>query len=261
MLRASYVALALADSWAAGGRSHSARRSRRVTKPLLMPTLSLSLLTDPRATTSPLRRSTLAAQDGGWAGDVALLGDGRRSFLTGVGAFAVGHLASLSGLHAVRGPGALRSTSAARTAAAVWLATAPLLTYAAARRDRVLIAPVLSYAALLALLAARAAHLDPALPRDARRCAAAGAWTFLLSDTLLATRSFVLDESPPALDRAVMLTYTAAQLLLAEAAARSRAWTCGWGGAGVAPPHRFPRASTRVEEVVARHAGPWRTGR
>ena len=220
-LRGGYAALALADSWAAGGRSHSSRRLRSVTKPLLMPTLWLSLLTDPRARTSPLRRSTLASQVGGWAGDVALLAEGRRSFLAGVGAFATGHLASLSGLHAVRDPEPLRFDSTARAAAVVWAGTAPLLTYAAARHDRVLAAPVLSYAALLALLAARAGHLDPALPRDARRCAAAGAWTFLLSDTLLATRSFVLDESPPTLDRAVMITYTAAQLLLAEAAARS----------------------------------------
>ncbi|KQT94132.1 hypothetical protein ASG49_04265 [Marmoricola sp. Leaf446] len=222
-LRRGYVALALVDSWAAGSRTTSARRLRRVTKPLLVPTLATAFVADPRAAGSPLRRSTLAAQAGGWVGDVALLGHGRRSFLGGVTAFAMGHAATLHGLQHLAGPPPLRESYGARAAAGVWVATAPLLTYAAARRDAALAAPVVSYAALLAGLAARAGHLDASLPPRSRHLLAAGAWTFLLSDTLLATRTFVLEDASPALDRAVMLTYTAAQLLLAEGAARARA--------------------------------------
>lgn len=220
LLRAAYVVTALVDSWLAGRPEHQ-RTPRRVTKPLLMPLLAASVHTDPRGTASPLRRSTLAAQAGAWMGDVALLGSGTRPFLAGIAAFAVGHAASLRGLQQVGGPGPLHRTPGARAAAGAWLGTAPVLAYAVGRRDRDLVGPVVGYSVLLAGLAARASHLDPSLPLAARRCAAAGAWTFLVSDTLLATRTFVLAEPSPAIDRAVMLTYTAAQLLLAEAAART----------------------------------------
>lgn len=220
LLRGGYVAAALADSWLAG-RPTEGRSARRLTKPLLMPLLAASVRADPRAATSPLLRSTLTAQAGAWGGDVALLGAGTRPFLAGVGAFAVGHVASLRGLQRVGGPGPLHRTPGARAAAAAWLGTAPVLAYSVARRDRVLVGPVLGYSVLLAGLAARASHLDPTLPPAARRSASAGAWLFMVSDTLLATRTFVLGEPSPILDRAVMLTYTAAQGLLAHAAARA----------------------------------------
>ena len=219
-LRAGYAGLALLDSWLAGRPPHR-RRARLLTKPLLMPMLAGSLLTDPRARDARLRRSTLLAQAGAWGGDVALLGAGTRPFLAGVGLFAAGHLGSLAGMRRLAGPTPLRQTPGGRVAAGIWLTTAPVLAYAVARRGPVLVAPVLAYAALLATLAARASHLDPDLPVDARRRAAAGAWTFLVSDTLLATRTFVLAAPNPGLDRAVMLTYTSAQLLLSEAATRA----------------------------------------
>lgn len=218
LLRAGYVGIALADSWLAG-RSAEQRRARRLTKPALMPLLAASVVTDPRSVSSPLRRSTPAAQAGAWAGDVALLGSGTRPFLAGVAAFAVGHVVSLRGLQRVSGPGPLRRTRGARAAAGAWLGTAPALAYAVGRRDPSLVGPVAGYSVLLAGLAARAGHLDPTLPVATRRCAAAGAWTFLASDTLLATRTFVLPGPSPLVDRAVMLTYTAAQLLFAEATA------------------------------------------
>ena len=72
-----------------------AHRARFVTKPLLMPTLAASLVTNAKAEDSPLRASTLVAQAGGWGGDVALLGEGTIPFLAGTGSFAVGHAAYL----------------------------------------------------------------------------------------------------------------------------------------------------------------------
>ena len=43
----------------------------------------------------------------------------------------------------------------------------------------------------------------------------------MLSDTLLGIRKFVLADPPPGLDTAVMATYTTAQFLLSEGAARA----------------------------------------
>lgn len=63
--------------------------------------------------------------------------------------------------------------------------------------------------------------LDDSVPADARRASEVGAALFLLSDGLIGTGEFLLDDPPPRLETAVMLTYAAAQLLLAEGAARA----------------------------------------
>ena len=98
-LKLAYVGLAAVDTWLSGITDRRAHRARFVTKPLLMPTLTASLLTNPRAADSPLRASTVAAQLGGWGGDVALLGEGTKPFLAGTGSFALGH-AALKGARA-----------------------------------------------------------------------------------------------------------------------------------------------------------------
>ena len=70
-------------------------------------------------------------------------------------------------------------------------------------------------------MTATALHAD--LPPQARRLTAAGAVLFLVSDTLLGARQFLVEDSPQRLETVVMATYTTAQLLLAEGAARASA--------------------------------------
>ena len=48
-LKMAYVGLAAVDTWLSGLADRRAHRARFVTKPLLMPTLAASLLTNPRA--------------------------------------------------------------------------------------------------------------------------------------------------------------------------------------------------------------------
>ena len=74
-LKLAYAGLAVADTALSASRRPAHHHARRFTKPLMLPTLAASFATDPRARRSPLRRSTLAGQAAGWAGDVALLGD------------------------------------------------------------------------------------------------------------------------------------------------------------------------------------------
>ncbi|HVK28843.1 MAG TPA: lysoplasmalogenase [Nocardioides sp.] len=221
-LKLAYGALATVDTLLAGSGHRWAHRARHLTKPLLMPVLGASLATDPRAQGSPLRASTLAAQAAGWGGDVLLLGEGPRAFAAGAGSFGIGHLAYLSGLARHRDRSTpLAGNRRARAIAGTWALTAPVMAIAAARQERALGATVLGYSALLSSMAASAQHLSPGLPRDARVLTAAGAGLFLLSDSILGSRTFVLAEPPERLESLVMATYTAGQLLISEGAARA----------------------------------------
>lgn len=219
-LKLAFLGLAAADTWLSGSADHRAHQARALTKPLLMPTLMASLITNPRAASSPLRTSTLLAQAGGWAGDLFLMGDGPSNFMKGAGSFAVGHSAYISGFlahrSAVRRPGP-------KAVAALWATTAPGMAFGASRLDPKLGPAIAGYSGMLAGTLAAATQLDPALPRSARRLSVAGAALFMLSDSLLGTRKFVLKNPPPRLESAVMATYTAAQFLLSEGAARAGA--------------------------------------
>ena len=221
-LKLAYAALAAVDTSLAGSSGAWARRARHVTKPLLLPVLAAAVATDRRAQGSPLRSTTLAAQAGGWGGDVLLLGEGERSLAAGAASFGAGHAAYVAGFVRNRDPRTPLATRAStRAIAALWAASAPVVAATAARRDRRLGGTLLAYSAVLATMTATGSHLDPALPRDARVLTAAGGALFLASDAILGARTFLLPEASPRWESAVMATYTGAQLLLAEGAARA----------------------------------------
>jgi len=220
-LKLAYAGLAATDAWLSGIPDRRAHFARYVTKPLLMPTLAASLVTSPRAADSPLRTTTLAAQAGGWGGDVALLGEGTGPFVAGTGSFALGHLAYLGGFVRRRSKAPVAASPAARAVAASWALTAPAMGLMARHTERGLGRPVLGYATMLATMVVGATHLDSTLSTASRRLTAAGAGMFMLSDTLLGIRKFVLADPPAGLETAVMATYTTAQFLLSEGAARA----------------------------------------
>ena len=220
-LKLAYVGLAAIDTWLCGQPGKAAHRARFLTKPLLMPALAGSLATNLRAMDSPLRTPTLAAQLGAWGGDVALLGEGTKPFVTGAGSFALGHAAYLHGFFYHRNRTPISAAHGPRAVAGAWALTAPVMAVMAARRHRELGGPVLGYATFLAAMTAGAQHLDPAMPVSARRLTAAGATLFMLSDSMLAVRKFVFSTPPRALETGVMATYTTAQFLLSEGASRA----------------------------------------
>jgi uncharacterized membrane protein YhhN len=220
-LKLTYVGLAATDTWLSSSTTRWAHRARLVTKPLLMPALAASLVTSAGAEDSPLRTSTLAAQVGGWGGDVALLGAGTKPFLAGTGSFALGHVAYLTGFLRNRSTAPVSRTSQARAVAGSWALTAPLMALLAGRQHRELAGPVFGYATMLAAMVVSATHLGPELSPASRRFTAAGAGMFMVSDTLLGFGKFALSDPPPALETTVMATYTTAQFLLSEGAARA----------------------------------------
>jgi uncharacterized membrane protein YhhN len=219
-LKLAYAGLAIADTWLAGSDDPKAHKARFLTKPLLMPTLMASLITNPKAADSPLRTSTLVAQAGGWGGDLALMGHGTKPFAIGSGSFAVGHAAYITGFLRRRSKTAQPGPKAV---AGLWAATAPGMVFGAYREDKVLAPAIAGYSAMLAGTVAAATQLDPAMPKSARRATLLGAGLFMLSDSVLGTRKFLWKNAPARVESVVMATYTAAQFLLSEGAARAGA--------------------------------------
>jgi uncharacterized membrane protein YhhN len=188
--RVAYAALALADTaLAATGRD----RARRVSKPLLMPVLSLQR-------DAPTRRALAL----GGLGDVALLGSGQAAFPAGLGAFLLGHAAWVRALRGRPGGGLVRRRPVLAVPYALVLAGFNAYLWDRTGRDRL---PVLVYST--ALTATALAALDSGDPR-----AAVGGALFLGSDGLLALERFA-DVHLPAHEGLVMASYTAAQALLA----------------------------------------------
>jgi uncharacterized membrane protein YhhN len=213
VLAGAYVALAATDAVLAGRPGKTARRLRYLTKPALMPVLATA------TRQAGGGRAVTAAQALSWGGDVALLGSGTKAFQGGLGSFLGAHLAYVAGL----APKGERITAApnagVKAAGALWLATAPAMAIAARRKDRDLTAPVAAYSTALATMFAITARLDPQLSARGRKIVQTGAALFLLSDTLLGVREFVLKRESPAVERAVMATYTAGQGLIAAGSA------------------------------------------
>ncbi|MYX12919.1 lysoplasmalogenase [Streptomyces sp. SID8374] len=170
-----------------------------VAKPLLMPLLA------GYAAVRGGPRLLIAALLFGWGGDAFLLADNDLAFLLGMGSFAVGHVCYLTLFGRGRAaPGPARGSPATAVAYAVVLVVFLVLIWPGLPAE--LRAPLAGYSLLLTAMAWRAGVLG--------RYAAAGGALFLLSDALIATG--IADWSQlPAPDFWVMLTYIAAQSLLA----------------------------------------------
>ncbi len=241
---AAYVALAVLDTRLAGHPDPRVRRRRLLTKPLLMPTLAAAFA---RATAGPvgdgrnsagsggsrdwrpLRRGVLAAQALSGAGDVALLGQGERAFLAGLGSFFGAHIAYVAAFASQARPWSDRShRTGLRVAAGTFAALGPSLGWAAGRRSPELRGPVVAYAGILTSMVAASSRLGDHLSPASRRVVVLGTATFLASDATIALRRFVLPAPRPRSDAVVMATYTAGQGLIA---------------AGVAAAVRAPRGS------------------
>lgn len=217
-LKLAFTGIAAADALLAGSAKPRAHKARVLTKPLLMPTLMASLATDERAAASPLRTSTLVAQAAGWGGDVALIGDSPKNFALGSGSFAIGHAAYISGFARHR---SATPRPGAKAVGLLWGASAPGMVFGATRQQRSLGPIIAGYSAMLAGTVASATQLGDDIPAPARRSSILGAGLFMLSDSLLGTRKFLLKNPPALMETAVMATYTAGQFFLSEGAARA----------------------------------------
>lgn len=222
---AGYLTLAALDTYLAGRPGTATRAARYATKPLLMPALVTTTQLAAGDNLGAVVRGTQAAQVFSWGGDVALLGRGRRSFLGGVGSFFLAHLCYIGVFASLRDRRSRLTDPGPKAAAATWVMAAPVVAFAAGREDEALRLPVTAYAGVLTAMFGSATVLDHKIPIGARRRILTGTSVFLLSDTLLSIGKFFLKTPSPALESAVMATYTAGQWFIAEgtvAAAKSR---------------------------------------
>lgn len=207
---AAFGALALTDAILAAGPRRW-QRVRVVTKPLLMPTLAART----QAAPEDVRGRALGARAFSWGGDLALMGTSRASFLTGVAMFFGAHVSYVSAFRTRSSSPVLAAPGRRRFLAAGGLLAAGM-GLAAAREDRALGVPVAAYGIALAAMVASAAAIDRDQGRDR---VLAGAALFLVSDTVLGIRSFLVGEDASTgsvLEGAVMSTYTAGQWCLGE---------------------------------------------
>jgi uncharacterized membrane protein YhhN len=210
LARTAYAVLAGTDTVLAGSPRH--QRLRLVTKPLLMPTLAAALVASGRDDTAV--RRTLAAQALSWGGDLALLGHSRRAFLTGTASFLGAHLAYISA-YRERSDVAPLSTPAARAIVLGGAVAAAGMGVAAGRNDPRLGLSVALYGTALGAMVATSTEVP-----DSTRLLATGTSLFMLSDTMLGVRKFLLGDRGDALEAAVMATYTSAQWCISEGVGR-----------------------------------------
>lgn len=212
-LTAATATTAIVDlAFAVAGRP----RARRFTKTLLMPLVAARLLATAGSQERALRNHTLAALALSTAGDATILGESDRALTGGAAWFGLAQLAYVRGFHAAGS----RPTAAA-TAPVVLAAAAGIAGY---WRPAGPLRPVLAtYPPLLATMAITAAGLKAALPEPAAARVTLGARVFLASDTLVGAQRF-LGLRPrwrTALEVPAMLTYVAAQYLIADGVAKA----------------------------------------
>ncbi|MDT0453474.1 lysoplasmalogenase [Streptomyces sp. DSM 40473] len=199
------------------------------TKPALMPLLAAHVLLRGGP---PLLAGALLL---GCGGDTLLQVGGDTVFLLGMASFAAGHVCYLLLFARHGSPGGARTYRLAALYTAAWLTVVVLLWPGLDGELRV---PVALYSLLLTAMALGATR--------ARLWAGAGGALFLLSDTLLASGLAKWPQAP-APQFWVMLTYLAAQGLLAHGVLRCHA----------EPGHAEPEGpGRRTEEAGPRSAGP-----
>ena len=159
----------------------------------------------------------LGAQAFSWGGDVALMGTSERQFLAGVASFFGAHLAYVGAFRAM-GTGSPTASRAGRAVLALSSALVPANAVAAGRKDARFGVPIGVYGLVLTAMAATTAVLPDSPGRGRIQ---AGAALFLLSDSLIGAQQFLRDEPAPALESAVMATYTAGQWLISDGVRRA----------------------------------------
>jgi uncharacterized membrane protein YhhN len=178
-------------------------------KPLLMPAIAARFA---RSSSGPPSPRVLTAQAFSWGGDIALMGEGRRPFLAGVGSFLVAHLAYISAFRG-RSSVPLLGSRGRRQFVLGGALLSGGMALAAGRKDSKLAIPVAAYGATLATMVASAAAVD----HDRGRAQVlTGAALFMLSDSLIGVRMFLGGDRYPAVETGVMTTYVAAQLCISE---------------------------------------------
>ncbi len=198
-----------------------------LTKPLLMPLLACWLIVEARRIWTPPLRWLFAALVFAWFGDLLLMGASDLAFALGIGAFLVTQILLVAAFTSVRGIRFRRSIiqfSAEPARGLVEQKRLLLLAFAAYYvvfltilwpTSGALRIPVAVYGIAILAMAASALNLVGRVPSKAAWVTFTGAGLFVISDSLIALEAFGPLEASSLHSALVMLTYVAAQGLIA----------------------------------------------
>jgi uncharacterized membrane protein YhhN len=200
-IAAAVAALAAVANW--WSRARDDRRTESWSKPLtLVALIGVAVTLDP--VDPAVRAWFVVALVLSLVGDVCLLFE-ERLFLTGLGAFLLGHVAYVIGFVVAEPWEWARFVVAAVALAAAAAVLGRRVVAGAARRDAGLAAPVTAYMLVISAMVACAAAVGPVV-------AVVGAVLFFVSDTVLGWRLFV--EERRWMPVTVMVTYHLGQAAL-----------------------------------------------
>lgn len=191
-------------------------------KPLLMLSLMLFFWQAIGQRLSPLARWVLPALFFSWAGDIFLMFDGKGFFIGGLGSFLVAHLLYL-GAYRENLPTHLQTVSKSLLARMPYLLV-PFLAYLCGFYAFLypylgeLAIPVAVYAFVLMCMGVFALNRYGFTTKASFQWILAGAFLFMVSDSILATNLFVWNKELPLGNLGVMLTYISAQYAIVRGA-------------------------------------------
>jgi uncharacterized membrane protein YhhN len=204
----SYILLALADIYCLNYRPEL----RYLTKPLLMPALMLAYVLENGAK-NPFGRKIIMALGLSWLGDLALMFHGAAMFMAGLTAFLAAHIVYILYFRSIRSQSISFLKRRPVMLLAVIVYTFELL-YILWPGLNGLAAPVTLYAIVISTMLAFAGWQYGKLADSTATMFLAGAFFFVLSDSILAVARFRFQFNGSG--TLVMATYCLAQFLIVK---------------------------------------------
>lgn len=181
------------------------------TKPLLVVLLAVFFHTSLKAITDPLKKWILAALFFSWLGDIFLMfqSGNNKFFLAGLFAFLFAHIFFIVFFHVVRIRENIKSNWLLLLIVVIYYGT--LISFLSPYLDNLKL-PVRIYGAILSFMLLLAMHMLSIKDKAAGGMFIAGAFLFVISDSVLAVNKFYMSNLWA--DIIIMLTYGLAQLFI-----------------------------------------------
>lgn len=193
------------------------------TKPLLMIALGFWYYQATAANRSATQKLILIALAFSWAGDMFLMGAAEPFFLPGLISFLITHVLYIIGfrkeISLVQGSTLLKRQPL--IAIPVVLLTGGLIALVFNRLEPAMKIPVVVYAMVITLMVLTALNRCGRVSANSFRMVFAGAFLFMLSDSLIALNKFYFSDDMWKAGFFIMLLYIAGQFMIAKGTAKT----------------------------------------
>ncbi len=193
------------------------------TKPLLMIALGLWYFRATAGKRTATQKLILIALAFSWAGDMFLMGSTEIFFLPGLVSFLITHVLYIIGfrkeISLVQGSTLLKRQPL--IAIPVVLLTGGLIVLVFNRMEPAMKIPVVVYATVITLMVLTAMNRCGRVSANSFRLVFAGAFLFMLSDSLIALNKFYFSDAMWKAGFFIMLLYIAGQFMIAKGTAKT----------------------------------------